>query len=227
MGKIFAVANQKGGSGKTTITLNLAGAFSHESPDSRILVVDTDSQNTATRASGAGETRYPFAVANLAAAGKGLGREIQRFASDYDLVLVDCPPSVDNHNTETVVGIADFVLVPMDASVVDAWSTQGMLQLVRRLVGPDSTKCGIVFNRVNTKTIAYSEISEIMSEGNPYPILKSTIALREVYKTAIGTGTTVFTVKGQRSTKQARDEIMSVALEMLGIMGLMENSENE
>lgn len=94
-----------------------------------------------------------------------------------------------------------------------------MLRLVRRVVGADPSRCGVVFNRVNTKTVAYAEISEAMVEENPYPILKSTIALREVYKTAIGTGTTVFTVKGQRSTKQARDEIMSVAMEMLEIMG--------
>ncbi len=218
-GKIFAVANQKGGSGKTTITLNLAGAYAHDDPALKILVVDADSQNTSVRASGAGEDPYPFTVANLAAAGKGLGREIRRMAQAYDLILVDCPPSVDNPNTENVVAVSDFVLVPMDASVVDAWSTQGMLRLVRRVVGADPSRCGVVFNRVNTKTVAYAEISEAMVEENPYPILKSTIALREVYKTAIGTGTTVFTVKGQRSTKQARDEIMSVAMEMLEIMG--------
>lgn len=140
-------------------------------------------------------------------------------AQSYDLILVDCPPSVDNLNTENVVAVSDFVLVPMDASVVDAWSTQGMLRLVRRVVGADPSRCGVVFNRVNTKTVAYAEISGAMAEENPYPILKSTIALREVYKTAIGTGTTVFTVKGQRSTKQAREEIMSVAMEMLEIMG--------
>lgn len=219
VGKIFAVANQKGGSGKTTITLNLAGAYAHDDPDLKILVVDADTQNTSVRASGAGEDPYPFTVANLAAAGKGLGREIRRLAQSYDLILVDCPPSVDNPNTENVVAISDFVLVPMDASVVDAWSTQGMLRLVRRVVGADPSRCGVVFNRVNTKTVAYAEISEAMAEENPYPILKNTIALREVYKTAIGTGTTVFTVKGQRSTKQAREEIMGVAMEMLEIMG--------
>ncbi|MHC2876840.1 AAA family ATPase [Ralstonia sp. 121560039-2] len=227
MGKIFAIANQKGGSGKTTITLNLAGAFAHDDPDLRILVIDADSQNTSVRASGAGEDPYPFTVANLAAAGKGLGREIRRMAEAYDLVLVDCPPSVDNLNTEIVVSVSDFVLVPMDASIVDAWSTQGMLQLVRRTVGSDPTRCALVFNRVNTKTIAYAEISQAMSEENPYPILKSTISLREVYKTAIGTGSTVFTVKGQRATKPAREEMMGVAKEMLEIMGLVEKTANE
>ncbi|ERJ36527.1 hypothetical protein L810_0463 [Burkholderia sp. AU4i] len=47
------------------------------------------------------------------------------------------------------------------------------------------------------------------------------ISLREVYKTAIGFGATVFSVKGQ-ATKPARQEITNVAMEMLGIMGISE-----
>ncbi|CAB3767406.1 ParA family protein [Paraburkholderia humisilvae] len=223
MGKIFAVANQKGGAGKTTIALNLAGAYTYDDPELKVLVIDTDSQNTSVRSSGVGEEPLPFLVAGLAGAGKGLGRQITTMARDYDLVLVDCPPSVDNPNTENVVQVADFVLVPMDASPADAWSTEGMLRLVRRVIGPDPKRCGIVFNRVNTKTVAYAEIREAMGEDNPYPILKSTISLREVYKSSVGTGTTVFTaIKGQRSNKPAREEIMNVAMEMLQIIGLAE-----
>lgn len=221
MGMVFAVANQKGGVGKTMITLNLAGAYAHDDPSARVLVVDADSQNTSMRSSGVGEEPYPFFVTNMAAAGKGLGREIGRMAQDYDLVLVDCPPSVDNPNTENVLQVANFVLIPMDASPSDAWSTQGMIQLVRRVIGPDPKRCGIVFNKVNTKRASYRDVSEVISEGSPYPVLKSVISLREVYKTAIGFGATVFSVKGQ-ATKPARQEITNVAMEMLGIMGISE-----
>lgn len=222
MGKIFAVANQKGGSGKTTIALNLAGAYTYDDPTLKVAVIDADAQNTSVRSAGVGEEPLPFMVTSLAAAGKGIGREITRIAQDYDLVLVDCPPSVLDPNTENVIKVADYVLVPMDASPADAWSTEGLLRLVRRIIGPDPKRCGIVFNGVNTKTVSYAITSEAMGEDNPYPILKSTIAQREVYKIAMGTGTTVFTVKGQRTAKPARDEIMSVALEMLEIIGSAE-----
>ena len=169
MGMVFAVANQKGGVGKTMITLNLAGAYAHDDPSARVLVVDADSQNTSMRSSGVGEEPYPFVVTNMAAAGKGLGREIGRMAQDYDLVLVDCPPSVDNPNTENVLQVANFVLIPMDASPSDAWSTQGMIQLVRRVIGPDPKRCGIVFNKVNTKRASYRDVSEVISEGSGEP----------------------------------------------------------
>ena len=96
-----------------------------------------------------------------------------------------------------------------------------MIQLVRRVIGPDPKRCGIVFNKVNTKRASYRDVSEVISEGSPYPVLKSVISLREVYKTAIGFGATVFSVKGQ-ATKPASQEITNVAMEMLGIMGISE-----
>nr|WP_250518932.1 ParA family protein [Caballeronia sp. ATUFL_M1_KS5A] len=42
MGLVLAVANKKGGSGKTTISLNLAGAYCDDDPGLRVLVIDAD-----------------------------------------------------------------------------------------------------------------------------------------------------------------------------------------
>ncbi|BAO92981.1 ParA family protein [Caballeronia cordobensis] len=222
MSLVIAVANQKGGSGKTTIALNLAGAYCDDDPSLKVLVIDADLQSSSMRATSAGTEPYPFTVVNLAAAGSNLGREIKRLADNYDLIIVDCPPSVHDKNTEVAISASDFVLVPMDASALDAWSTVGMLQLIRRKVGSDATACGVVFNKVNKKTTGYGEVRAAMEEDNPYPILESTIAQREIYKIAIGVGATVFTVKGQRSTKIAKQEILAVAKEILTIKGLME-----
>ncbi|WP_235024830.1 ParA family protein [Caballeronia arvi] len=76
MSLVIAVANQKGGSGKTTIALNLAGAYCDDDPSLRVLVIDADSQNSYMRATSAGTVsvhcRQP------GAAGSNLGREIKR-----------------------------------------------------------------------------------------------------------------------------------------------------
>jgi chromosome partitioning protein len=45
--QIVAVVNQKGGSGKTTLAMQLAGTLAKR--DERVLVVDADPQGTATR----------------------------------------------------------------------------------------------------------------------------------------------------------------------------------
>ncbi|WP_350030229.1 ParA family protein [Caballeronia sp. GACF5] len=65
MSLVIAVANQKGGSGKTTIALNLAGAYCDDDPSLRVLVIDADSQNSSMRATSAGTEPYPFIVVNL------------------------------------------------------------------------------------------------------------------------------------------------------------------
>lgn len=113
MSLVIAVANQKGGSGKTTIALNLAGAYCDDDPSLRVLVIDADSQNSSMRATSAGSEPYPFTVVNLArrvesrAGNKKDGRKLR---SDRRRL----PPSVHDKNTEVAIAASDFVLVPMD-----------------------------------------------------------------------------------------------------------------
>ncbi|MGB8421344.1 AAA family ATPase [Paraburkholderia sp.] len=219
MGKVFVVANQKGGTGKSTIAQNVAAAFVDDDPELKVLLIDADSQNTSVRMSSIPKNPLPFAVISLAAAGEALGREIQRHAVNYDLTIVDCPPSIDNPNTESAVRAADCVLIPLDASPADAWSTLGMLKMIRRaLPVSDQRHCVVVFNRTNVKTVAYREIRDAIAEFENFTILKSVIKQREVYKTCMGLGATVFDAKGVRNLKEARDEIRGVAEEVIKII---------
>lgn len=220
MGFIFAIANQKGGVGKTTLALNLAGAFCFEDPDLRVLLIDADSQNTSVRSSGLDEKLpLPFTVVSLAAAGKALGRSIKDMSKNYDIVLVDCPPSLDTPHTQIAIESAHYTLVPLDASPADAWSTTGVLQLVRRTIpNADSTRCGIVFNKAKPNTNSFKSTKAAFEDMGDFPVLDASIATRDIYKVAMGLGKTVFDVKGQRAAKEARAEIAAVAREMLSLM---------
>ena len=82
--KIITVANQKGGSGKTTVAMQLAGTLGRR--DHRVLVIDADPQGTATRWASSAEDEKPFpaTVAGLSAAGGKVHREVQKFAENYD-----------------------------------------------------------------------------------------------------------------------------------------------
>src|SRR5918992_1151210 len=111
--KILAVVNQKGGVGKTTLSMQLAGTLAAR--NQRVLVVDADPQGTASRWASSAPDDEPFSatVVSLAAAGNKLHREVVKLARDYDYIIVDCPPAVDSINSRSALLIADLALVPV------------------------------------------------------------------------------------------------------------------
>ena len=111
----ITVFNQKGGAGKTTLSMQLAGTLAHRSH--KVLVVDTDPQGTATRwsASAPQDKTFPAAVNGLSAAGAMVHREVRKFVDDYRFIIIDCPPALESVVPESALLISDIALVPIKA----------------------------------------------------------------------------------------------------------------
>ncbi len=159
MARIIAVANQKGGVGKTTTCVNLCAAL-HLS-GRRILLLDGDPQGNASSGIGVPKTRRPNAYdmmingaqavdcvvhtryGDLIPTGKELaaasveligveGREyvmknaLLPLYSDYDYILIDCPPSLELLTVNALVA-ADSVLVPMQC---EYYALEGIADLM-------------------------------------------------------------------------------------------------
>ena len=75
--KIISVSNQKGGCGKTTVTMQLAGILGNE--NYKVLVVDADPQGTSTRwaASAEDHKAFPATISGLSAAGSKVHQEVE------------------------------------------------------------------------------------------------------------------------------------------------------
>ena len=165
MAKIFCIANQKGGVGKTTTTVNLAAGLAQIGQ--RVLVVDLDPQGNATMGSGidkrklettvydvllesssiaeakarAEKAGYDVLGANRELAGAevdlvALERREARLkaalgevGSDYDFILIDCPPSL---SMLTLNGLcsAHGVIVPMQC---EYFALEGLTDLVNTI----------------------------------------------------------------------------------------------
>ncbi|MBL8276286.1 MAG: ParA family protein [Pelomonas sp.] len=165
MAKIFCIANQKGGVGKTTTTVNLAAGLAQIGQ--RVLVVDLDPQGNATMGSGidkrklettvydvllesssiaeakarAEKAGYDVLGANRELAGAEvdlvalerrearLKAALAEVGSDYDFILIDCPPSL---SMLTLNGLcsAHGVIVPMQC---EYFALEGLTDLVNTI----------------------------------------------------------------------------------------------
>ena len=159
MAKTIAIANQKGGVGKTTTCVNLCAALTQLGK--KVLLIDSDPQGNATSGMGVeknsvpgtyellitGEdifscirhTEYGDVIAagrNLAAASielaevesreRTLRNAVAKLYTDYDYVLIDCPPSLEMLTVNALVA-ADSVIIPMQC---EYYALEGIVDLI-------------------------------------------------------------------------------------------------
>ncbi len=217
MAKIIAVTQQKGGVGKSTITMHLGAAF-HEM-GRKVLVVDADKQTTLVHWSSTASTkgRMPFQIVNLSETGGEIHREIKKFISDYDLIIVDCPPSITEKISGIVLLAANVTVVPISSSPADYWSSIGLIKLIQQAQIMNKALKGVfLLNKTEEKRMLTRELKRSLKELG-FPLLKTQIPTRECYKQAMALGQTVLQMT-DRSSKLASAEIRACTNEISALL---------
>lgn len=219
---IIAVVNQKGGAGKTTITMQLAGALSKRGK--KVLVVDADPQGTATRwaSSASDESPFPAAVVGLSAAGDKVHREVVKFKDDYEVIIIDCPPAVDSPAPHSALLIADIAIVPIIPSPPDLWAAVGIRKLIETIsVVNEGLRATLVINDLEPRTTLAKEVLEILPDFG-VPLATAVIHHRTAYRQSAAFGGTVHDL-GSRAAlaieevELLTDEILSMVQDTIRV----------
>jgi chromosome partitioning protein len=206
---IVALLNQKGGVGKTTLALHLAGTWANNGK--RVVVVDPDPQGSALDWS---EQRAKEAVPRLfgvlGLARDTLHREAPEIARDADYVVIDGPPRVATLMRSALLA-ADLIVIPTQPSPFDGWASGEILRLFQeaRVFRPQLV-ARFVLNRCGARTVIARETAEALADHEP-PVLAARVGQRVVFADAAGTGRLVCEVpQGEAATR----EITALAAEI-------------
>jgi chromosome partitioning protein len=202
--RVITIAQQKGGAGKTTLAAQLAVMWSGQGR--RLALLDIDPQASLAswvelRRARLGELGFAFD----ALSGWRAAEWIERHAREADFVVVDSPPHAELE-AKIAVRAAGLVVVPLQPSPLDLWSTATTLKLAREEGRPVLA----VLNRVPARSSLIDTVAgELAREG--VPVAASRLGSRVAFAQAMAQGRGV---SESAPSSLAAAEIAALAVEI-------------
>tara|TARA_Y100001970_G_C14256783_1_gene876114 strand:+ start:2437 stop:3069 length:633 start_codon:yes stop_codon:yes gene_type:complete len=207
MGKVIAFSNQKGGSGKSTLSANIAVLWSNSGY--KVAVIDADAQKSLTYwlserkkyygADDIGIDSYDFDIRNLS-------DQIKTIKRKYDFIIIDSPPSI-TFETMQIIKVCNGIFVPVQPSPLDLMATLPFLKIAKE----ERKKPLIILNRVMPR----AKLTEAMILRLRYSgakIARSRISSKVIFAETFSVGRGVVDIN---ITSDASKEIINAGNEIL------------
>lgn len=209
---IILLGGEKGGTGKSTISTNLAVWLALKGRD--VILVDTDRQMTASHWVDRRNKIDDLVTVNCAEKHGNVFHALQDLSKRYEEVIVDAGGR-DSEELRSALVAADMIYVPLKASQPDLETSVHMNELVQLARGMnEKLKAHLVISMAPTNPIIHEaqEAQELLTQLPEFQLSSAVICERKIYRDAISDGHGVM----EMNNSKAAAEIEALANEIYG-----------
>ncbi len=182
---VIAIVGNKGGAGKTTLSVNLSSTYNRS--ESTVLI-DADPQGSSLQWRAVSSIDNPITVVEAA---EDLKQQVADLNNEYEHVFIDCPPSVHAPQTDAVLKFADKVVIPVQPSPMDLWATVHIEEALNESKSENpNIQAIMVINQMEARTMLSKLVREALEQID-LPVADTAVRRRAVYRHSILYGKTV------------------------------------